>query len=252
MPDISKHKLHTKAAATRCLAIIWDYDGTLVDTRWKNLNVTRRIVREITGTAQETFEALQNLDQYARANRRSQNWREFYRREFGMDEEQTDTAGSMWTAMQDADPTPAPMFDGLRDLILDHGLCPHGVVSQNSRTTIMRTLEMHGVLPRFHSIIGYEEVGIRVQKPEPAGLVQCIRELVAHPSGVVLYIGDHETDIRCARNAATEFQSNGNGVDVVSIAVSYSHESGAPAWETQPDHEAGTVAELAQILHMYR
>ena len=34
---------------SQILAVIWDYDGTLVDTGMKNLNVTRNIVKKITG-----------------------------------------------------------------------------------------------------------------------------------------------------------------------------------------------------------
>lgn len=253
MPHTGKGKPDIATATGKhCTAIIWDYDGTLVDTRLKNLNVTRRIVRQITGTDHLAFDALQEVEGYVRANRRWLNWREFYRMEFGMDEEQIDTAGRMWTPMQDTDSTPTPMYDGLRDLILDHGLHPHGVVSQNSRSNIEKTLDKHGVLPHFRSIIGYEEVDIRAQKPEPVGLVQCIRELTSFAPGLVLYVGDHETDIRCARNAAVELQAISNDTDVISVGVAYSHESDTPAWETRPDHEARTVAELAQIIHTYR
>lgn len=31
-------------------AIIWDYDGTLADTRLKNLNVTIKIIKSIVAT----------------------------------------------------------------------------------------------------------------------------------------------------------------------------------------------------------
>jgi phosphoglycolate phosphatase-like HAD superfamily hydrolase len=40
---------------TNIKAIIWDYDGTLVDTRYKNLNVTRNIIESIIETDAEEF-----------------------------------------------------------------------------------------------------------------------------------------------------------------------------------------------------
>ena len=45
-------------------AIIWDYDGTLVDSRIKNLNVTRKIIEKATGKKYSTFPALDNLQDF--------------------------------------------------------------------------------------------------------------------------------------------------------------------------------------------
>ena len=36
-------------------AMIWDYDGTLVDTRQKNLDVTKEIVFEVLNKAMKNF-----------------------------------------------------------------------------------------------------------------------------------------------------------------------------------------------------
>jgi len=43
-------------------AIIWDYDGTLVDSRQKNLTVTRRIVSEILKRDVQDFQALATFE----------------------------------------------------------------------------------------------------------------------------------------------------------------------------------------------
>ena len=64
---------------TNIKAIIWDYDGTPADTRHKNLNVTRNIIESIIETDAEEFSALQSLENYTLANRRTSNWRELYR-----------------------------------------------------------------------------------------------------------------------------------------------------------------------------
>jgi phosphoglycolate phosphatase-like HAD superfamily hydrolase len=65
-------------------AVNWDYDGTLVDTRQKNLDVTKEIVWEVLQKNHETFSALQSLENYEKANSRSANWRDLYTYEFSM------------------------------------------------------------------------------------------------------------------------------------------------------------------------
>ena len=57
-------------------AVIWDYDGTLVDTRQKNLAVTREIVWEVLQKSFEEFPALATIENYEQANLASVNWRD--------------------------------------------------------------------------------------------------------------------------------------------------------------------------------
>ncbi len=71
-------------------AIIWDYDETLIDTRNKNLNVTRLIINEVTRIPIDKFEALLSLENYVKAHRQTANWREFYMKDFGLSENQVD------------------------------------------------------------------------------------------------------------------------------------------------------------------
>ena len=67
-------------------AIIWDYDGTLVDTHIKNLNVTRKIIEQITGKKPEKLPPLSNLNNYRIAARKAKSWRELYKNEFALNE----------------------------------------------------------------------------------------------------------------------------------------------------------------------
>jgi phosphoglycolate phosphatase-like HAD superfamily hydrolase len=50
---------------TNIRAIIWDYDGTLVDTRHKNLNVTRNIIESIIEAGVKEFSALRSVGNYS-------------------------------------------------------------------------------------------------------------------------------------------------------------------------------------------
>ena len=55
----------------RLKAVIWDYDGTLVDSRQKNLSVTRKIVEKITNRSADEFPMLTDLEKYHRATMES-------------------------------------------------------------------------------------------------------------------------------------------------------------------------------------
>ena len=121
-------------------AIIWDYDGTLVDTRQKNLNVTRRIVEKITGVDSSKFPALQTFENYDLVIKKSANWNELYKQEFAFSDEQIDSAGRSWTEYQLQDNTPTPFYDGIKEVITALRKFPNGIVSQSSTYTSLRIL----------------------------------------------------------------------------------------------------------------
>lgn len=229
-------------------AIIWDYDGTLVDSREKNLNVTRRIVERVAGVEPTRFPALQTLENYMLNNRSSRNWRDLYTRTFGLTEEQTDEAGRLWSEYQLMDTTPTPMFNGMRDALAALQNFPHGIVSQNSRGAIAQVLKENALLHLFHTIIGYEEVDLRQQKPDPTGLLMCIEKLTRWEQGTVLYVGDHETDMECVFNTNQVLKQQGLGIHVVSIGASYSSHYGSPGWSTRPQYQAKAVEDLVEIV----
>lgn len=229
-------------------AVIWDYDGTLVDTRQKNLNVTRRIVQSCTGIDPMTVPALQTIEQYMLAHTAALNWRDFYSREFHMTEEQIDATGRAWAEFQQQDTTPTPLFDGIREVMKELHMLPHGIVSQNSRLNISTVLHESGLLPHFRTIIGYEEVDLRRQKPAPDGVLLCIRELLDSQNGLVMYIGDHETDARCASNTAAALRASGSGVDLRSIGILHLPDSDASGWSIKPDYLARCSKDIAEII----
>ena len=233
---------------TNIKSIIWDYDGTLVDTRHKNLNVTRNIIESIIETDAEEFSALRSLENYSLANRRASNWRELYRQELNLTEKQTDKAGQLWTAYQLNDKTDVTFYEGIKSVISDLSKFPHGIVSQNSRSGIMQNLEKKQLLPFFKYIVGYEEVDLKKQKPEPDGLLSCMEKLSAIESGYVCSIGDHETDVRCVRAANRVLQEENVNVKIFSIGACYDSEMETSTWDARPDFEAQKVEDILKIL----
>ncbi len=232
----------------KILAIIWDYDGTLVDSRRKNLNVTRKIVSKILKGDPSEIPALSSLSNYHHAHIKATNWREFYEESFGLTEEQTDEAGRMWTEFQIKDNTPIPLMDGVEDVIFSLNKYPQGIVSQNSRSIIIRYLKEKNLLSYFKDIVGYEEVSMERQKPIPDGLLLCIERLTDFKPGYVFYIGDHETDVRCAFNANNILKKNNAGIKIISIGAFYGFDVDRSEWSVLPDHKIQSAGDIIDVI----
>lgn len=227
-------------------AVIWDYDGTLVDTRQKNLDVTKEIVFEVLNKSYEDFPALLNLENYEKANARSANWRVLYTREFLMNEEQANYAGSLWTKYQLLNTSRLELYRGLQAIIMELGKnYSQGIVSLNSHANIRNSLSHNKVENYFNAIIGYEEVDFAKQKPDPDGILKCITHLDIHASqGTIVYIGDHETDAHCAFNTNRVLGTK----RIVSIGALYEKEPAYNNWRYQPDHIALTTGHITEII----
>jgi HAD superfamily hydrolase (TIGR01549 family) len=228
-------------------AIIWDFDGTLADTRRRNYNVVRRLIAENTGRALDGIPALVSPEIYDQVNRRYFNWRELYAQEFGFNDEETDRLGRLWSAYQLKDDTPAEVFEGIGEVLVGLQQVRHGIVSQNARDQIARTLAGAQLAEHFRVIVGYDEVDIKRQKPEPDGVLACLKALTGLTPGCALYIGDHETDVRCARNAQQALTASGLAVEVVSVAACFGGHAGPGAWTQQPDYVAWSPHEVVAI-----
>ncbi len=227
-------------------AIIWDYDGTLVDSRQKNLNVTRKIIEKVSGKEADSFPLLRLVDIYHKAAMETMNWREFYRDQFQLTEDQIDEAGGLWTKFQLSDETPVTAFSGIHEVISSAGEFPQGIVSQNSKSNVMRQLEKENLSRHFSSIIGYEEVALNNQKPHPEGMLKCIKQLCDMKEGNIFYIGDHETDILCAVNTNEALKESGTNLNVITIGASYGTGTQTDKWSVQPDYVAQTVGDLLE------
>ena len=230
-------------------AIIWDYDGTLVDSRQKNLNVTRRIVSKILKSDPTEIPALSTLNNYHQAHIKATNWREFYESSFNLKGEQVDEAGKLWTEYQLNDNTPIPFIDGVKEVIIEIGSLPQGIVSQNSRSVIAKYLKNNNLLSYFDEIIGYEQVDLKRQKPYPDGLLMCIDRLTDSESGYVLYVGDHESDVRCAVNANTILFEKKKGIKIISIGAFYRFDVDTSSWNVLPDYQIKNAADIKSIVN---
>ena len=229
-------------------AVLWDFDGTLVDTRARNLHVNRRIIQELTGRGWEECPVLRSQPAYDEAQRAAVNWREFYRANVGLDDTQIDWAGERWSAYQLADPTPVPLIEGVAEALDRLDGLPQGIVSQNARETIESLLAVHGLGQRFGCVVGYAEVAMARQKPAPDCLLLGLEKLTGLEPGQVLYIGDHPTDIRCAEHANRELAGRGRSLRVVSAAAMWGVGTNDLDWAAGADHRVATPHDVVELV----
>jgi N-acetyl-D-muramate 6-phosphate phosphatase len=231
------------------LAVIWDFDGTLVDTRQKNFNVTRRIIEHVTGKSADQYDCLLTTKKYLAATFKAKNWQELYKKEFKFDEHNINQVGKLWTEFQLEDKTPTKLFSGLKNVFSELNHIPQGIVSQNSRKNIIKILKSYNLAEEFVSIIGYEETDLTKQKPDPSGLIKCINEIYINGCDKVLYIGDHETDTICAINANLLLPNT----EIIPIAAAYGTLEDPGKWKVMPRyilHEANDLLKIVKDLEV--
>lgn len=228
-------------------AVIWDFDGTLVDSRQKNLNVTRAIIEEITGEPASAFETLRSLEDYSTAVLCTVNWRDFYADAFGLSDPEVDRAGYLWAEYQLADKTISTAFPGIAEALAQLGAVPHGIVSQNAKANIAAILQANNLAQHFSVIIGYEEVDLKRQKPAPEGLLQCLQKLTGWQPGRAFYIGDHLTDALCVSQARAVIAERDMDMELMSVAAFYGAEPSEP-WPVTPDFVARHPRDIVDIV----
>ncbi|MDH3734337.1 MAG: HAD-IA family hydrolase [Gemmatimonadota bacterium] len=229
-------------------AIIWDFDNTLVDTGARNLSVTRRIIRHVTGREPDDFAPLRDQAAYDQTLHETQDWRELYSIHFGMVEHQIVAAGRLWTRFQRTDATPTTWFPRVTDAVGQLRRFPHGIVSLNTRANIESTLERDGLSSAFTSVVGCGDVPRDRQKPDPEGLMRCVLALVGEVTATVIYVGDHPIDAECAAKANDRYAATGRGVKVVSVAAFYGTKASEECWPVEPRFRASCPLDVVRIV----
>jgi HAD superfamily hydrolase (TIGR01549 family) len=229
------------------LAVIWDFDLTLVDTRQRNLNVSRRLIMEQTGRDPDDFPALRTVEAYDAAHRLTRNWQEFYYQAFSFSQEEIEASAELWTRYQLEDETPAPLIGGIEKALEALKKLPHGIVSQNARPSIEAQVEAAGIGGYFSHIIGYEDVELDRQKPAPDGLLLCLDRLVNGAAGTVLFVGDHETDMICGQRANQVLMEREADLRVATVAALFVDQE-TSGWKVKPDYHATSPQDLVELV----
>ena len=231
-------------------AVLWDYDGTLVNSVQKNIDITKIILSDIAPhlTGNNLPKYLLSESAYHEANHAANNWQDLYRNFYGLTESEMIRAGSLWAKHQQSNKTKVHLFDGISEILDNFSDLSHGICSQNSQDNIWKVLKQNGVDTSFHAVIGYDDVTSNTQKPHPFGGIKCLTEILGHSAvKLVMYIGDHEADVKFAQN----IQENlGKGSRVISVAAAYSG-ANPKTWSVKADYVASNVSDLNLIIRKY-
>lgn len=227
-------------------AILWDYDGTLVNSVPKNIDITKQILLKIAPrlTGDNLPSYLRSEAAYHVANHKSKNWQDLYVNYYGMTENEMLSAGKLWTEYQLKNTTPVNLFSEIKQTI-DNINIPQGICSQNSSKNINLVLEENNLAHKFQAIIGYDDIPSDSQKPNPYGGINCLKQIFENINGkTFFYIGDHEGDIEFARNIEKEL----NGQSKVKAIVAKYSGVNTETWNFQPDFEIESPSNLIDII----
>ncbi|MCG7499750.1 HAD family hydrolase [Vibrio sp. Of7-15] len=230
--------------------ILWDYDGTIVNSVPKNIDITKNILAIVAPhlTGDNLPHYLQSEMAYHEANHAAKNWQELYVHYYGMTEREMLMAGGLWAEHQLNNTTPVQLFAGVADMVRALSSVPHGICSQNSSKNIVNVLSRAQVDSYFKAVVGYDDVSRNGQKPSPEGGIICLEQLFDNPENkTIMYIGDHEADVQFARNLQCEL---GYSSCVISVAAAY---SGAVPEKLgfQPDFIIRNPSELTAVCKPY-
>jgi phosphoglycolate phosphatase len=171
-------------------AIIFDWDGTLVDTCGLILDAHNH-VRRAFGQPEWTMEDFMG--------RASQSAREYYPQVYG---DKADEAQKvLYAYVEEHHLTYMETIDGAEELLtfLNEKGMPVGVVSNKRHSTLHIEIEAVKWMKYFRSTIGAGHA--LKDKPSPEPLLMAIKAIgEALKPADILYVGDTETDLMCAQN----------------------------------------------------
>ena len=230
-------------------AILWDYDGTLVNSVPKNIDITKQILSAVAPrlTKENLPHYLTSEDSYHIANHQAKNWQDLYVNYYGMSEIEMLEAGTMWTEYQLKNTTPVELFSEVKHTINQIHL-PQGICSQNSSENINRVLDQNNLSHKFQAIIGFDDIPSNAQKPFPFGGIKCLEQIFENTSSkTIFYVGDHEGDVEFARNIEIKLDEKSK---VIAVVAKYSG-TDTKLWTHKPDFEIERPSDLIDIINNY-
>lgn len=186
-------------------AIIFDWDGTLVDTCGLILDAHNHV-------RQHFNKPLWTMDDFLGSA--SKSAREYYPEIYGDDADQAQAV--LYDFVEEHHLNYLKPMDGAIDLVKSIDL-PVGIVSNKRHKTLMLEIEHLGVAGYFDCIVG---AGVADKdKPSADPLLKGIQDICQDLSpDDILYVGDTETDLLCAKNTKCDIafiQSEGERPDLV-------------------------------------
>lgn len=206
-------------------AILFDLDGTLIDTHGLILASFRHTFRTAMGIE---FGETELLEEFGRPLRHT-----FRRYAPERVEELVGVYRAFNLAHHDE---MTRVFPGVVETlpVLKKKGYRLGIVTSKRRDVAMKGIRLFGMEPLFDVIIGEEDTA--THKPDPAPLHEACRRLGIPPDEIV-YVGDSPSDLVCAHNAGAR-----------SAAVHWSHFPLDGLLAHRPDFALKTMRDLEAVL----
>lgn len=175
-------------------AIIFDHDGTLIDSIPLVVTATNAVLTEHGLPPRKAARIVQNM-RLPTAPRLATEANDPDNAELG-----AALAAAFNAAMRVIDPTPSAIYPGLAGFLAEarEAGCRLGVLSNSAGFVIRRQLAWHGLTPYFSLACGDDDVP--APKPDPAGLRAMLAFWGLAPAQA-LFIGDSSTDLAAAQAA---------------------------------------------------
>ncbi|MFK7864393.1 MAG: HAD family hydrolase [Pseudohongiellaceae bacterium] len=186
--------------------VLFDLDGTLIDTAPDFINVVNKLLAENNKPPMEDGVIRDSVSNGARA---------LVGLAFTMDEKETefDQLHQRLLALYDIelDQTGALLYPGIAQLLskLEETNIPWGIVTNKPEKYTLKLLSKLNLLSRCGAVVCPDHVTHRKPHPEPI-LLAC-EQLHVNTERTV-YLGDHVRDIQAAKNA-----------DVIAVAAAYGY-----------------------------
>lgn len=208
-------------------AILFDFEGTLVDFQWKLL--------EGEAALRTAFEALGLPADELSSQTYATMWNQAV--DSGLDEGELKSRAAPIYDRYDLDALARwRLRAGVQELLValrarDIRL---GIVSNIGHRALDAAMERFGLQPLFDRVLARDDV--RRMKPDPEGILRCLGDW-GLTTGEVLFVGDSRTDIRSARAAG------------VAVAIIMGGESSAGELAAlPPDHLLEGFEDLRRLL----
>ena len=202
-------------------AVLFDWDGTLVDTAEASFRCYVRTFAEL-GIP---------FDRETYARTYSPDWYRTFRA-LGVPEEKWRDTDTRWLAHFATEQV--ELIDGARDVLATlstRGLAT-GLVTSGGRERVSRELDLHGI--NVHEcVFGCD---VKEKKPHPEGLLLCLDRLRVHAEEAV-FVGDSPEDIAMARAAG-----------VYSVAVPGGYPNRDALLAASPDAFTESIRDLVGVL----
>ena len=165
----------------RILAILFDWDGTLLDSFAAGFQASMAVFRH--------FEI--SVDRERFLSIYSPNWYATYR-QLGLPESKWDEADQVWLDTYGKEATELYPFSKRTISRLSRNGYTLGIVTSGSRERVTRELERHGLAESFSTVVCSEDTEQKKPDPEP---LRVALEQLKRPPEEAAYVGDRPEDI---------------------------------------------------------